>query len=56
MRKLLTIGLLLAISSLNAIELELSGAVQSDNQKMITSRYMGIVKKMLVSEGDIEVE
>ena len=54
MKKLLTIGLLLAISSLlNAIELELSGAVQSDNQKMITSRYMGIVKKMLVSEGDI---
>ena len=53
MKKLLTIGLLLAISSLSAIELELSGAVQSDNQKMITSRYMGIVKKMLVSEGDI---
>ncbi len=53
MKKLLTIGLLLAMSSLNAIELELSGAVQSDNQKMITSRYMGIVKKMLVSEGDI---
>ncbi len=53
MKKLLTIGLLLAISALNAIELELSGAVQSDNQKMITSRYMGIVKKMLVSEGDI---
>ena len=53
MKKLLTIGLLIAISSLNAIELDLSGAVQSDNQKMITSRYMGIVKKMLVSEGDI---
>ena len=53
MKKLLTIGLLVAMSSLNAIELELSGAVQSDNQKMITSRYMGIVKKMLVSEGDI---
>ncbi len=53
MKKLLTIGLLLAMSSLSAIELELSGAVQSDNQKMITSRYMGIVKKMLVSEGDI---
>ncbi len=53
MKKLLIIGLLLALSSLNAIELELSGAVQSDNQKMITSRYMGIVKKMLVSEGDI---
>jgi len=53
MKKLLIIGLLVAVSSLNAIELELSGAVQSDNQKMITSRYMGIVKKMLVSEGDI---
>ena len=53
MKKLLTVGLLVAMSSLNAIELNLSGAVQSDNQKMITSRYMGIVKKMLVSEGDI---
>ncbi len=53
MKRLLTVGLLLAMSSLSAIELELSGAVQSDNQKMITSRYMGIVKKMLVSEGDI---
>ncbi len=53
MKKLLIIGLLVAVSSLSAIELELSGAVQSDNQKMITSRYMGIVKKMLVSEGDI---
>ena len=53
MKKLLTIGLLVAVSSLSAIELDLSGAVQSDNQKMITSRYMGIVKKMLVSEGDI---
>ena len=53
MKRVLTIGLLIAMSSLNAIELELSGAVQSDNQKMITSRYMGIVKKMLVSEGDI---
>ncbi len=53
MKKLLTVGLFVAVSSLNAIELNLSGAVQSDNQKMITSRYMGIVKKMLVSEGDI---
>jgi len=53
MKRLLTVGLLVAMSSLNAIELDLSGAVQSDNQKMITSRYMGIVKKMLVSEGDI---
>jgi len=48
-----TLLLILAFSSLGAIELNLSGSVISDNQKMITSRYMGIVKKMLVSEGDI---
>ncbi len=52
MRKL-TLALLLALSSLHAIELNLSGSVISDNQKMITSRYMGIVKKMKVAEGDI---
>lgn len=52
MKKLL-LTTLLALSSLGAIELELSGSVVSDNQKMITSRYMGIVKKMNVSEGDI---
>ena len=51
--KKLTLLLVLAISSLSAIELDLSGSVISDNQKMITSRYMGIVKKMLVSEGEI---
>lgn len=51
--KKLTLALLLALSSLGAIELELAGSVVSDNQKMITSRYMGIVKKMNVSEGDI---
>jgi len=51
--KKLILSLLLAIGSLSAIELNLSGSVISDNQKMITSRYMGIVKKMLVSEGDI---
>ncbi len=33
--------------------IELSGAVVSDNQKMLTSRYMGYVKNMAVSEGDI---
>ena len=43
MKKLLIIGLLVAVSSLNAIELELSGAVQSDNQKMITSRYLSLI-------------
>jgi RND family efflux transporter MFP subunit len=38
---------------LMAIELELTGGVVSDNQKMITSRYMGFIKNMKVSEGDI---
>ena len=33
--------------------LNLSGSVVSDNQKMITSRYMGHVKTMAVSDGDI---
>ncbi len=47
---------IVTFSLLNAIELNLSGSVISDNQKMITSRYMGIVKKMLVSEGDIVKE
>jgi len=37
----------------NAIDISLSGSVVSDNQKMLTSRYMGYVKKMAVSEGDI---
>lgn len=41
------------MNALHAIDLELSASVVSDNQKMITSRYMGIVKKMHVSEGDI---
>ena len=49
----LIIGLFLASSVANALEIQLVGSVVSDNQKMITSRYMGIVKEMKVSEGDI---
>ena len=48
-----SIALLLVSVSLHAVEIELSGSVVSDNQKMITSRYMGYVKHMAVSEGDI---
>ncbi len=33
--------------------LRLSGSVVSDNQKMLTSKYMGYVKNMAVSDGDI---
>lgn len=39
-----------SIISLNA--LELSGTIISDNEKIITSRYMGYIKKVYVNEGD----
>ncbi|NOR56092.1 MAG: efflux RND transporter periplasmic adaptor subunit [Sulfurovum sp.] len=54
MKTLLTfMGILLFSTSSFAIEIELGATVISDNQKMLTSRYMGYVKKMLVSEGDL---
>ena len=52
MRRIIT-GILLSIVPLLAVELALTGSVVSDNQKMITSRYMGFIKNMKVSEGDI---
>lgn len=52
-RVILTMVLAWCATSLSAIEIELGGTVISDNQKMLTSRYMGYVKKMAVSEGDI---
>jgi RND family efflux transporter MFP subunit len=53
LKSALALSLLLAATTLSAIDINIAGSVMSDNQKMITSRYMGIVKKMLVSEGDI---
>jgi len=52
MRKTVAL-LMMSILPLLAVELELTGGVVSDNQKMITSRYMGFIKNMKVSEGDI---
>ena len=49
--KMITI-LSLSISAY-ALEINLSGSVVSENQKMMTSRYMGYIKSMHVSEGDI---
>lgn len=47
------IGLLLALTaSLIAESITLSGTVISDNRKMITSRFMGFVTEVKVSEGD----
>jgi len=53
MKKIVLLILLAWASSLAAVELQLSGSIVSDNQKMMTSRYMGYVKNMAVSEGDI---
>ncbi len=54
MKKLIVLLLMVAIlTSVSATEINISGSVVSDNQKMMTSRYMGYVKIMAVSEGDI---
>ncbi len=53
MRKIAILIAAVLVTVLNAVEVDLSGSVVSDNQKMMTSRYMGYVKKMAVSEGDI---
>ncbi|RLA64376.1 MAG: efflux RND transporter periplasmic adaptor subunit [Epsilonproteobacteria bacterium] len=41
------------LTTISAEGIILSGSVISDNQKIMTSRYMGYVKNMAVSEGDI---
>jgi len=51
--KKIILAAIVAAGMLSAGGLELSGTVISDNQKMITSRFMGFVKNMQVSEGDI---
>ncbi len=50
MKKIL--ALIALATSLVAETLTLSGTVISDNQKMITSRFMGFVTNVNVSEGD----
>jgi len=52
MKKIVAV-LLISIMPMLAIEIELTGSVVSDNQKMITSRYMGFIKNMRVNEGDV---
>lgn len=54
MKRVITlVTIFVMTTALNAVEINLSGSVVSDNQKMMTSRYMGYVKDMAVSEGDI---
>ena len=50
--KKVVLALALAASCLVAGKIELSGTVVSDNKKMLTSRYMGFIKSVNVSEGD----
>jgi len=54
MRKIISLLTMVVLATaVNAVEINLSGSVISDNQKMMTSRYMGYVKNMAVNEGDI---
>ncbi len=54
MRRIIALlAMAVMVTAVNAVEINLSGSVVSDNQKMMTSRYMGYVKNMAVSEGDI---
>jgi RND family efflux transporter MFP subunit len=53
MKRMIILFAVAFLTTVSAIEINLSGSVISDNQKMMTSRYMGYVKNMAVSEGDI---
>lgn len=51
--KRLTLAILFATTIIHAQDIELSATVISDNEKLITSRFMGFVKELHVSEGSI---
>ncbi|RUM74174.1 MAG: efflux RND transporter periplasmic adaptor subunit [Sulfurovum sp.] len=53
MKKVILYLIAVFLTTAGAVEIELTGAVVSNNQKMMTSRYMGYIKSMPVSEGDI---
>jgi len=52
MKKINIFFVLLILCNINLIALELSGTVISDNEKIITSRYMGYIKNVYANEGD----
>jgi len=52
MKKILLSAILLVTMALHAEPIVLSGSIISDNQKMITSRFMGFVTSVNVSEGE----
>lgn len=49
MKKILILTILLII---NLQAMEISGTVISDNEKIISSKFMGLIKKVYVKEGD----
>ncbi len=49
MKKILILTILLII---NLQAIEISGTVISDNEKIISSKFMGLIKKVYVKEGD----
>ncbi len=51
--KKIILAVLLTIGSVYGQTIELSATVISDNEKFITSRFMGFVKKLTVSDGSI---
>jgi len=53
MLKKLGLGILLLSNISFAKTIELSATVMSDNEKYLTSRFMGFIKTVNVSEGDI---
>ena len=56
MKNLIKISILLLLGAnilLGAKSIELSGTVISDNEKYITSRFMGYIKNVNVAEGDM---
>lgn len=52
MKKIIFFLIVFIISSLEARELDLSATVISDNEKILSSRNMGYIKSIKVSEGD----
>jgi len=53
MTKKIILGLLVVSNLMFAKTIELSSTVISDNEKYITSRFMGFIKSVNVAEGDI---
>ncbi len=52
MKKYILSLAIIVSSTINLYALELSGTVISDNEKIITSRYMGFIKNVYINEGD----